>query len=294
MRIREFPYSLTTCGLLHQPAPVARGLDGMEKRRRHITEIVTEETIAKEIDFVLSHLAGAERMLMPAVTEEERRRRQEIIGEAAKRMFVAGLLCLKAYEPRQYSALATAAMRYLRERIEQGTAAFTAHKPRGPKAFGEWMHGTRILAAYEEIVRQLEDAWKKLPTGLVRPLPPRAPRTARYSEVQHVGGQRYHQRLADRISAVQRAAETVLQISIGDDVAKKWLKNHETPSRVALAMLGDVLKRSPRGMRDLLNRARKQVQFAKDNDRVAFARGLRPASSTPAGASAPVNEKQRT
>jgi hypothetical protein len=267
----------------------------MEKKRRHVTVVVTEESIAKEIEFVLNHLAGAERALMPVPAaegeeakgkeEEERRRRQEIIGDAAKRMFVAGLLCLKASKPRQYSALATAAMRYVREKIEHGTAAFTVRKPRGPKAFGEWMLGTSILAAYEEIVRQLQDAWTKPPSIQPRPLPAGFGRNPRYGKRQYLGTLRRQQRDADRVDAVKRDAEAVLKMPVSDRLARQWVVELKTPARIALMMLGRFCKRSPRAMKDLLNQARKQLEVSRNFDRIAAARGLQTASGEPVGAS---------
>lgn len=179
-----------------------------KKARRHVVAVVTEESITKEIDFVLSHLVGAEGVLMPATSEEERRRRQAIVREAANRMFVAGLLSVKTYQPRQYSALATAAIRYIHEKIGKGTAAFTVQKPRGPKAFWEWMLGTSALATYNALVQKLREAWKHPIIGPLRALPPRAPTSRRYGVKQHIAGQLYHRQRAAGIRAVQELGKS--------------------------------------------------------------------------------------
>ena len=252
-----------------------------DKQRRHVTEVATEESIAKEIDFVLCHLRGAERMQVPASSEDEEQRRSQIIGEAAKRMFVAGLLCVKAYQPRQYKALATAALRYVTDGIEKGTATFTVQKPRGPKAFWEWMLGTTVLAAYDDIVGRLENAWKA-PSGVApRPLRLGTPEAGPYGEAQHIGTHRRHQQNAYRARAVREAAQEVFEVTIDDRTARGWVKKEKTPSAVALAIVGHCLERSPRAVKDLLNKARKQLAFARQADLVAAARGLSGTANEP-------------
>lgn len=240
------------------------------RTRRQISEVVTEEAICREADRVLSNLAGAWRIYSSSDVEDEERRR-EVIAKTANWMVTAALVCVREYQPRHYSALKTAAPKYLESMIENGTAEFRINKPRGAKEFWEWAESAEIASAHDEIVRRLKAVWSMKPR--LATLPDREATKqlfafkARGNVPLYAGNRLLHARKSDRVAGIREASREVMAAEISDSTARRWLKQFETPARVSHMIIANALKRTPRKVQDLIRRGRAQIRFAQELDR---------------------------
>ena len=224
----------------------------------------------KELDKVLSHLSGLSREY-PKSGPEEEKLRGELIAKAANRMFLAALLCVREYQPRHYSALATATLKYLREMIETGGAEYRVSKPRGPKEFWEWMGGPEVAAAHTEIVRRLKAVWSAKPEIAALPDRDAAEQLfvfkARGSEAHRARNLLHQGRMRDRVVAIRTVSLEVMGTEISDSTARRWLKKFKTPAGLSHMILANALKRTPRKVQDLIRQGRAQIRHAQELDR---------------------------
>lgn len=240
------------------------------RTRKHINEVVSEEAMRKEADKVSRHLAGLSREY-PVSNPEDEKLRDELIVKAAHRMFLGALLCVREYQPKHYSALATATLKYLREMIEQGSAEYQVKKPLGAKGFWEWIGGPEIAVAHDEIVRRLEESWSNPPKPDM--LPDRAAAEeifvfkARGKEELRASNLLRHARTRDRVAVIRTISLEVMRTEISDSTARRWLNSCETPARLSHKILANALKRTPRKVQELIRQGRAQIRAAQELDR---------------------------
>ncbi len=242
----------------------------VSRTRRHITEVVTEEAMRRESYKVFRHLCGVSREY-PIDGPEAEKLRDSQISQATHQMLLGALLCVREYQPKHYSALATATLKYLRELIEKGSAEYEVKKPRGAREFWGWIGGPEIAVAHDEIVRRLKEAWSKQPRPDVLPDRDAAEQSfvfkARGNEKLRASNLLRYARTRDRIAAIRGASLEVMRTEISDSTARRWLKSLKTPARVSHKILANALKRTPRKIQDLIREGRAQNRVAPELDR---------------------------